>query len=88
MIYCGGAWEDDLEVADAALDAEDGGRLWRYDSDCNGRSVPVNSLTLEKLIGSVWYSAAAVTRDPGYCPPYRLIDAVRKMICFYRANLQ
>ena len=53
-----------------------------------GRSVPVNSSTLEKLIGSAWYSAAAITRDLGYCPPYRFIDAVPEMIRFYRASLR
>ncbi len=53
-----------------------------------GRSVPVNSSMLEKLIGSAWYSAAAITRDLGYCPPYRFIDAVPEMIRFYRASLR
>lgn len=53
-----------------------------------GRSVPVNSSTLEKLIGSAWYSAAAITRDLGYCPPYRFNDAVPEMIRFYRTSLR
>ncbi len=53
-----------------------------------GRSVPVNSSTLEKLIGSAWYSAAAITRNLGYCPSYRFIDAVPEMIRFYRASLR
>ncbi len=53
-----------------------------------GRSVPVSSSTLEKLIGSAWYSAAAITRDLGYCPPYRFNDAVPEMIRFYRASLR
>ena len=53
-----------------------------------GRSVPLNSSTLEKLIGSAWYSAAAITGDLGYCPPHRFIDAVPEMIRFYRASLR
>ncbi len=53
-----------------------------------GRSVSVSSSTLEKLIGPAWYSAAAITRDLGYCPPYRFNDAVPEMIRFYRASLR
>lgn len=53
-----------------------------------GRSVPVSSLILEKLIGSAWYSAEAITRDLGYCPPYTFKDAVPEMIRFYRASLR
>ena len=53
-----------------------------------GRSVPVSSLILEKLIGSAWYSAEAITRDLGYCPPYSFRDAVPEMIRFYRASLR
>jgi nucleoside-diphosphate-sugar epimerase len=53
-----------------------------------GRSVPMSSVNLEKLIGSAWYSAEAITRDLGYCPPYTFKDAVPEMIKFYRASLR
>ena len=53
-----------------------------------GRSVPVNSLILEKLVGSAWYSAEAITRDLRDCPPHTFADAVPEMIRFYRASLQ
>ena len=53
-----------------------------------GRSIPLNSSTLEKLIGSAWYSSAAITGDFGYCPRYRFIDAVPEMIRFYRGSLR
>jgi nucleoside-diphosphate-sugar epimerase len=53
-----------------------------------GRSTPVSSRILEKLIGSAWYSAEAITRDLGYCPPYTFRDAVPEMIRFYRASLR
>ena len=53
-----------------------------------GRSVPANSSTLEKLIGSAGYSASAITRDLGYCPSYRFIGAVPEIICFYRGSLR
>jgi UDP-glucose 4-epimerase len=53
-----------------------------------GRSVPVSSLMLEKLIGSAWYSAEAIRRDLGYRPPFTFHDAVPDMIRFYRASLR
>ena len=54
----------------------------------SGQSVSLSSLTLAKLIGSAWYSAAAIARDLGYCPSYRFHDAVPEMIRFYRASLR
>jgi UDP-glucose 4-epimerase len=52
------------------------------------RSSPLTSRTLEKLIGSAWYSSDAIAQDLGYRPLMTFMDAVPEMIRFYRASLR
>lgn len=52
-----------------------------------GRSFLFNSDTLDKLIGSAWYSSARIERDLGYRPTRTLENALPEMIAEYRNSL-
>lgn len=47
---------------------------------------PFNSATLEKLLGSAWYSAEAISRELKYRPTRSFDDAVDGLITAYRAS--
>jgi hypothetical protein len=48
--------------------------------------MPFSSSTLEKLIGSAWYSTDAFRGDLGYRPALTFQDAVPGLIAAYRAG--
>ncbi len=48
------------------------------------RRVPLTSATLDKLIGSAWYSSEKITRELGYRPTRTLADAMPQMVEAYR----
>ena len=48
------------------------------------RSGSFSTTTLNKLIGSAWYSSEAIARDLGYCPIYSFAETVPQMIASYR----
>lgn len=52
-----------------------------------GKTAPLSSATLEKLIGQAWYSSEALIRDTGYQPRYAFEDAVPELIKHYRSSL-
>jgi nucleoside-diphosphate-sugar epimerase len=52
-----------------------------------GKTAPLSSATLEKLIGQAWYSPEALIRDTGYQPGYTFEDAVPELIRHYRSSL-
>jgi nucleoside-diphosphate-sugar epimerase len=52
-----------------------------------GKTAPLSSSTLEKLIGQAWYSPEALIRDTGYQPRYAFEDAVPELIQHYRSSL-
>ena len=52
-----------------------------------GKTAPLSSATLEKLIGQAWYSPEALIRDKGYQPGYTFEDAVPELIRHYRSSL-
>lgn len=52
-----------------------------------GRSVPLTTRTLEKLLESAWYSPAALMRDCGYFPSLSFDDAVPELVAFYRKSV-
>jgi UDP-glucose 4-epimerase len=52
-----------------------------------GKTAPLSSTTLEKLIGQAWYSPEALSRDMGYQPRYAFGDAVPELIRHYRSSL-
>jgi nucleoside-diphosphate-sugar epimerase len=69
--------------------------LWAYSSaarlgDVLKRAglhtVPLDSPTLRKLVGSAWYTSAKISRDLGYAPRFRLDEALPQMIAAYRAE--
>jgi nucleoside-diphosphate-sugar epimerase len=49
-----------------------------------GRTVPLSTGTLNKLVESAWYSPAAIERDFGYRPTWSFDDAVPELVAFYR----
>ena len=51
-----------------------------------GKTAPLSSATLEKLIGQAWYSPEALIRDTGYQPRYTFEDAVPELIQHYRSS--
>ena len=51
-----------------------------------GKTSPLSSATLEKLIGQAWYSPEALIRDTGYQPRYAFEDAVPELIQHYRSS--
>jgi nucleoside-diphosphate-sugar epimerase len=52
-----------------------------------GKTAPLSSATLEKLIGQAWYSPESLIRDTGYQPRYTFEDAVPELIQHYRSSL-
>jgi nucleoside-diphosphate-sugar epimerase len=50
----------------------------------SGRSAPLTTEHLAKLIGRAWYSSAAITRELDYRPSYSFEKAVPELIAFYR----
>jgi nucleoside-diphosphate-sugar epimerase len=50
----------------------------------SGRSVPLTTQQLIKLIGGAWYSSTAITRELGYQASYSFEKAVPELIAFYR----
>jgi UDP-glucose 4-epimerase len=53
-----------------------------------GRRMPLNSGTLEKLLGSAWYSSEKIRRELGFRARHTLLDALPKMIAEYRSGAQ
>lgn len=53
-------------------------------SRIRGRSFFFNSLTLNKLIGSAWYSSDKIERDLGFRPTHTLETALPEMVEEYR----
>ena len=51
-----------------------------------GKTAPLSSATLEKLIGQAWYSPESLIRDMGYQPRYTFEDAVPELIQHYRSS--
>ena len=51
-----------------------------------GKTAPLSSATLEKLIGQAWYSPESLIRDMGYQPRYTFEDAVPELIRHYRSS--
>lgn len=51
-----------------------------------GKTAPLSSATLEKLIGQAWYSPGSLIRDVGYQPGYTFEDAVPELIQHYRSS--
>lgn len=47
-------------------------------------AVPINSGTLEKLLGSAWYSSAKIRNEIGFCPTRTLTDSIPEMVQAYR----
>jgi nucleoside-diphosphate-sugar epimerase len=50
----------------------------------SGRSIPLTTEQLTKLIGCAWYSSAAITQELGYQAVYSFREAVPELIAFYR----
>jgi nucleoside-diphosphate-sugar epimerase len=48
------------------------------------RPFPVNSGSLQKLIGSAWYSSEKISRELGYSPTITLEAALPELIAWYR----
>lgn len=51
------------------------------------RRAPLTTEHLMKLIGSAWYSPAALIRDVGYRPLYSFEKTVPELIAFYRRSM-
>ena len=51
-----------------------------------GKTAPLSSATLEKLIGQAWYSPESLIRDMGYQPRYTFEDVVPELIQHYRSS--
>jgi nucleoside-diphosphate-sugar epimerase len=52
----------------------------------SGRTLPFDTDTLQKVIGSSWYSSAKITRELGYRPRRTLDDALPELITWYRTT--
>jgi len=52
-----------------------------------GRRFPLDSETLEKLIGTAWYSSDKISRDLGFRPQWNLKQALPAMVAEYRKTL-
>jgi nucleoside-diphosphate-sugar epimerase len=50
----------------------------------SGRSVPLTTEQLTKLVGGAWYSSSAITRELGYQATHSFEKAVPELIAFYR----
>lgn len=50
------------------------------------REFPLNSETIEKLIGSACYSPEKIRRELGFRPTHTLIDALPEMVAHYRTD--
>ncbi len=50
------------------------------------RDFPLNSETVEKLIGSAWYSSEKIHRELDFQPTRTLIDALPEMVAHYRGH--
>lgn len=57
-----------------------GARLGDVAQRLTRRRMPLNSETLEKLLGSAWYSAARIEHELGYRPTRTLADALPEVI--------
>ncbi|MBI3563097.1 MAG: NAD-dependent epimerase/dehydratase family protein [Gammaproteobacteria bacterium] len=51
-----------------------------------GRSISLNTITLEKLLGSACYNSSKISRDLGFTPRHTLYSALSEMVADYRAT--
>jgi nucleoside-diphosphate-sugar epimerase len=51
-----------------------------------GRRFFLDTGSLDKLIGSAWYSSEKISRELGYRPVYSLKDALPRMVAEFRKN--
>jgi len=49
-----------------------------------GRTFPLTTAMLDKLLGSAWYSSEKIHRELGFVPRYTLFDALPEMVADYR----
>lgn len=52
----------------------------------SGRSMPLTTDRLKKLVSSAWYSSHAIAHDLGYHPTHSFQDEVPDLIRFYRST--
>lgn len=52
----------------------------------SGRRFVLDTDSLDKLIGSVWYSSEKISRELGYRPVHTLQDALPEMVAEFRKN--
>jgi nucleoside-diphosphate-sugar epimerase len=51
-----------------------------------GRSAPLNSAALDKLLGSAWYSSDKIQRELGFVSSHTLYDALPGMVAEYQSR--
>jgi nucleoside-diphosphate-sugar epimerase len=51
-----------------------------------GRSMPLTTSALDKLLGSAWYSSEKIRRELGFVSRHTFFDAIPEMIDEYRKN--
>jgi nucleoside-diphosphate-sugar epimerase len=51
-----------------------------------GRPMPLTTGTLDKLLGSAWYSSDKIRRQLGFAPRHTLYDALPEIVAEYRAG--
>jgi nucleoside-diphosphate-sugar epimerase len=52
-----------------------------------GRPMPLTTGTLDKLLGSAWYSSDKIRRQLGFAPRHTLYDALPEIVAEYREEL-
>lgn len=63
-----------------------GARLGDAMERISGRAMPLTTSTLDKLLGSAWYSSDKIRRELGFVPRHALFDALPDMIAEYRSQ--
>jgi UDP-glucose 4-epimerase len=74
-------WSLPMSALQAATTGDWLGRL-------RGRRFPFDSDTLDKLLGSAWYSTDKISRELGYRPSRTFADSVGEMVAAYQQGVR
>jgi UDP-glucose 4-epimerase len=65
-----------------------GAKLGDFIGRLRGRRFVFDSVALDKLLGSAWYSCAKIKRELGYQPTHTLGDSMNEMVAAYRVAVR
>jgi nucleoside-diphosphate-sugar epimerase len=63
-----------------------GAKLGDFIGRLRGRRFVFDSVALDKLLGSAWYSCEKIKRELGYRPTHTLTDSMGEMVAAYRSG--